>query len=155
MNSSITPIAVSVYILHNQKYLLIRRCGKYLPGTWQMVTGGIHEGEKAWEAGLRELHEETGLVPDQFYSADAVETFYLKTIDKIAFAPAFVAFINNPEEIVLSPTEHDAYEWLSYEQAKERLAWSEQKRVLSHIQEHFVLKSPSNLLLIDAGIKVS
>jgi dihydroneopterin triphosphate diphosphatase len=155
MNSFIDPHAISVFLIHNGRYLLIRRCCEYLTGTWQMVTGGIHQGEKAWEAVLREIKEETGVVPDRLYSADAVETFYMKSLDKIAFVPVFVAFLNEPGEIILSPTEHDAYEWLTYEQSKERLAWAEQKRVLSHIHENFVLKQPLSLNLIDSTLDIS
>lgn len=144
----IQPQAVSAFIIHNGKYLLIRRCSEYLKGTWQMISGGIDQEEKAWDAALREIKEETGLVPQRLYSADVVETFYMKSLDKIILIPVFVAFVQTPNEIALSPTEHDAYEWLEYEQAKERLIWSEQKRVLSHIHENFVLQTPLSLCLI-------
>lgn len=149
MHSFIDPYAISVYIIHHDKYLLIRRCGKYLPETWQMVTGAIHQGETAWEAAVREVKEETGLIPSRLYSADAVETFYMKILDKITCVPVFVAFVNEPEEVQLALDEHDAYEWLSYEQAKERLVWAEQKRVLGQIHENFILKEPSIHYLID------
>ena len=113
-----------------------------------MVSGGVEEGETALEAALREIKEETGLIPDKLYSADAVETFYMQSLNKITFVPVFVAFFNAPGEVRLSPKEHDAYEWLSYEEAKERLVWSEQRRVLSHIQENFVLRQPLPLYLV-------
>jgi dihydroneopterin triphosphate diphosphatase len=149
MNSFIDPQCISVFVVHQNKFLLLRRCGKYLNGTWQMISGGIEPGEKAWQAVLREIKEESGLIPDKLYSADAVETFYIKSLDKITFVPVFVAFVNHSKDIQLSPTEHDAYEWLTYEQAKDRLVWSEQKRILSHIYENFVLKEPLALYLID------
>ena len=153
MNSFIDPQAISVYIVHKNhtdaKYLLIRRCGPFLHGTWQMVTGGVHIGEKAWETALREIKEETGLIPDSLYSADAVETFYMASKDKITFVPVFVAFMHEEKNVQLSPDEHDAYEWLSFEKAMERLAWSEQRRILTHIHENFVLKEPLDLLLME------
>jgi putative (di)nucleoside polyphosphate hydrolase len=34
-----------------------------LPGAWQMPQGGIDKGETPRDAGLRELHEETGVAP--------------------------------------------------------------------------------------------
>ncbi len=35
------------------------------PGAWQMPQGGIDRGETPRAAGLRELHEETGVVPER------------------------------------------------------------------------------------------
>lgn len=140
--SLLKPFAVSAFVIHGQSYLAIHRCSAYLPGTWQMVSGGVHDGEKAWEAALREIKEETGLIPDRFYNADIVETFYMAQRDKLTFVPVFAAFVDNPGQVVLSPSEHDAYEWLSYEAIKERLVWSEQRRALTHIHENFVLKEP-------------
>lgn len=155
--SFIQPRCISVFIVHSKgndhNYLLIRRCGEYLTNTWQMVTGGIDEGETAWQAALREIFEETGLIPNKLYSADAVETFYLKSIDKMTCVPVFLATIDTLQSIKLSPTEHDAYEWLSFEKAHERLVWSEQKRILKHIHENFVLNPPHPLHLIDIPIK--
>lgn len=146
--SFISPHCISAYLIHGQKYLLLRRCSAYLPGTWQMVSGGVHEGETAWQTALREIQEETGIIPDRFYSADAVETFYLTSKDKVTFVPVFVGFIDAAKPVRLSPTEHDRYEWLSYEEAHERLAFAEQRRVLTHIHNYFVLREPQSLLKI-------
>lgn len=150
---AIHPHCISAHIVHFQNniphYLLIHRAGEYLKGTWQMVTGGIEEGEKAWEAALREIEEETGIIPDSFYSADAVEMFYMKSSDQIAFSVSFVAFIDNIQPVLLSPREHDAYEWLPFEKGVERLVWSEQKRVMAHIHQNFVLKKPDPIHLCE------
>lgn len=149
MHSFIEPHAISAYVIHQNKYLLLHRCGKYLNGTWQMVSGGIHDGEKAWDAALREIYEETGIVPDRFYSADAVETFYMKSHDKVTFVPVFIAILDKEKEVKLSPAEHDAFEWLNFELAKERLVWSEQKRIITHVHENFILKEPLSFHLIE------
>ena len=113
----VTAHCISVYVIYTHpkgwEYLLVRRCGHYLRGTWQMISGGVQEGEKAYEAALREVHEETGIIPDRLYSADAVETFYMKSIDKITFVPVFVCFVDQKKEVLLSDSEHDAFEWLS------------------------------------------
>lgn len=154
MSSSIIPFFISAYVVHLTNegacYLLIRRCGQYLPGTWQMVTGGIEQGETASAAVLREIREETGLFPYALYSADAVETFYMKNQEKITLVPVFVAFVKDIS-VRLSPKEHDAYEWLAYEEAKDRLVWAEQKRILAHIHNSFILNKPNPLLLIEDG----
>lgn len=148
MNSFLAPHCISVFVicktLDGPRYLLIRRCGGYLPGTWQMVSGKIEEGETAPQAVLREIQEETGLVPATLYSADFVETFYMKSCDKITFVPVFAAFVESLD-VVLAPQEHDAFEWLPLEEAKEKLAWSEQRRALVHVHETFIMKKPDEL----------
>ncbi|MBB3464556.1 8-oxo-dGTP pyrophosphatase MutT (NUDIX family) [Rhizobium sp. BK377] len=43
--------------------LLLRR-NHTLVGEWCQIAGAIEEGEKAWEAALREVNEETNLTCD-------------------------------------------------------------------------------------------
>jgi len=38
---------------------------KDYPGQWQLPQGGLDDGESALQGALRELHEETGLQPEQ------------------------------------------------------------------------------------------
>jgi dihydroneopterin triphosphate diphosphatase len=156
MTSFITPHCISAYVVYQNSegplYLLIRRCGKYLPGTWQMISGGIESGETASQAALREIQEETGVVPQALYSADVVETFYMQSNDKITFVPVFVAFADNLK-VSLSPKEHDAYEWLSFDNARERLVWAEQRRVISHIHDTCVMRRPNELLRVEINGK--
>lgn len=156
MTSFITPHCISAYVVcqtsEGPRYLLIRRCGKYLPGTWQMISGGIESGETASQAALREIREETGLIPQALYSADAVETFYMQSNDKITFVPVFVAFVKN-RKVSLSPKEHDSYEWLSFENARDRLVWAEQRRIICHIHDTCVMRNPNELLRVEINGK--
>jgi dATP pyrophosphohydrolase len=149
--SLITPSFVSVFVINKTqkeaKYLLLKRSAKYLKGTWQMVTGKIEENETAYEAAIREVKEETGIINLELFSADTVETIYMKSFDKITLIPVFIAFVEI-FEVSLSISEHDAYEWVSLEEANDRLVWSEQKRVLKHINEIFIKKTPHELLKI-------
>lgn len=150
MTSFIKPHCISAYVVtqtsEGPRYLLIRRCGTYLPRTWQMISGGIEEGETASEAAFREIQEETGLIPISLYSADAVETFYMQSLDKITFVPVFVAFVKETH-VKLSPKEHDSYEWLTFKEAKKRLIFSEQKRILTLVHESCVINPPNDFLL--------
>jgi len=41
--------------------------GQPYPGLWQMVTGKIKPYEKAYQTAMREIKEETGLVPVQLW----------------------------------------------------------------------------------------
>lgn len=146
------PRIVVVHVVqvngNEAKYLLIRRCGKFLPGNWQMVAGKVEEGESTTEGALRELYEETGLRPDRFYTADFVESFFLPKFDMMCHAPVFVAFIDKAQEVKLSPKEHDDYQWLSRQDALSLLEFSSQREALLHIEEQFIKKSPNNRFLI-------
>jgi dihydroneopterin triphosphate diphosphatase len=152
--TSISPHCVSVHVIHTHHngnmFLLLRRSSAYLRGTWQMVSGGVENGEKAYQTAIREVREETGLTVDRLYCADAVETFYMKTTDKIQCVPVFVAFIDSLNaEVRLSLNEHDDYEWVAYDVALDRLVFAEQKRVLAHIQTNFILNDPNPIHLIN------
>lgn len=147
----IKPFSISAYIIcqtpEGPRYLIIRRCSQYLSGTWQMVSGKIESGETAIQAAVREIQEETGLAPTRFYCADFVETFYMQPYDRIALAPVFVAFVDRMD-VQLSPSEHDAYEWLPFEEAQKRLSFSEQRKAIAQVHEHFVLQTPDDLHLV-------
>jgi|EndMetStandDraft_9_1072997.scaffolds.fasta_scaffold127344_2 dATP pyrophosphohydrolase len=152
MQTFVTPPCITAYIIRlasdGPKYLLIRRCcGGYLNGTWQMVTGATDPGETAVQAALREIKEETGLSPTRFYTADAVETFFIHSRNKTLFVPVFVAFVDE-QNVQLCPAEHDAYEWLSFEEAREKLVWTEQQRIIQHVQDRFVLREPNPLFAL-------
>jgi 8-oxo-dGTP pyrophosphatase MutT (NUDIX family) len=67
--------------------------------------------------------------------------------NKIILVPVFIAFVEEMN-VRLSPSEHDRYEWLPFEEAKKRLVWAEQQRIIAHIHERFVLKKPDDLFLI-------
>lgn len=58
------------------QFLLLRRVPDMVyAGQWRMVGGAIELGEDAWEAGGRELNEETGQSPDHFWTVPSVTSF--------------------------------------------------------------------------------
>ena len=140
------PFCISAYILKKGidgwQYLLMRRSGEDLRGLWQMVTGYIEKDETSWQAALREIKEETGFVPDRFFATDVVEMFYALARDSTVCVPTFVAFIDTPQDILLCPKEHDAYEWLSFSEAEQRLTFSSQKTMIQHVQKRFINETP-------------
>ena len=110
------------------EFLVLRRAeGHAYAGTWRMVGGKIDAGETAWQAALREMAEETSLAVQRFWAIPSVNAFYEWQRDVVALVPAFAAEASGA---VVLDGEHDRAEWLPPEEAAERLAWPEQRRLL-------------------------
>jgi dATP pyrophosphohydrolase len=139
---------VAVRETESQHEVLLLKRTQTLIGAWCQVAGSIEEGETAWQTALRELAEETGLLPSALYSADTCEQFYEADRDAITIAPVFVAFIDNTAEVLLNH-EHSAFRWVSFEEAVELVAFGGQRRVLRWVEEEFIKRTPSKHLLID------
>ena len=61
----------------NYKYLLMKRSpNEKYPNIWQMVTGSVKRGEKAYETALRELKEETNFSPQKMFVVPTINSFY-------------------------------------------------------------------------------
>ena len=142
------PWLVSVIVMRSSQegaqVLLMKRVG-HLDGAWCQVAGKIETGETAWQAALRELREETGLAPDEFYSADICEQFYEHGSDEIVIAPVFVAKIAADSEVVLNK-EHSEFAWMSFDMALEKVSFAGQRRVLAEVKDSFITHSPSPFL---------
>ncbi|MEM9105270.1 MAG: NUDIX domain-containing protein [Pseudomonadota bacterium] len=147
----VRPFLSSVFALRrigsSCEVLLLKRA-QSLAGAWCQVAGSIEEGETAWQAGLRELREETGLVPTSFYSADICEQFYEAERDAITMAPVFVAFVDPKAAVVLNH-EHSAFRWFGLEEAVETVSFGGQRKALRWIEEEFVQRKPSAFLKIE------
>lgn len=99
-----------------------------------MIGGKIEAGERAWQAGLRELHEETGLTPDRFWTVPTINHFYDYESDRILYIPAFAAEFNQEPKVTLN-NEHDLYKWMDLEDAIRHTAWPEQRRIINTIHD--------------------
>ncbi len=114
------------------KYLLLRRAPENTyPSIWQPVAGKIRRGETAWEAGIRELEEETGFTPRHFYALDIVSSYYLHQSDEIIHVPAFIAEVDYKDPVLNH--EHDAFQWLIFENAVQTASWAPYRKALSNI----------------------
>lgn len=149
----IKSFSISAYICKIENnicnYLIIKRCSSYLNNNWQMISGKIEKGETAWQAALREIKEETNIIPDDFYSADLLEKFYEINQNCINLVPIFVGFIKEPVDIKLNPEEHDEYKWITKDEAKTYLEFKNQLDAIEHIDTHFVKNKPSKFLKIE------
>jgi len=136
------------YFQKEARFLIIKRDREPYKGIWQPVTGRIEKGEKAWQAALRETGEETGLIPDRFYSANYIEKFYDLRNETIAHCPAFVGFVDNDAKITLS-AEHRESRWVSADEAIEKVVFTEQKKAIAHIKRYFIDNTPSEFLRVE------
>ena len=123
------------------EFLLLKRAeGEIYPGLWQMVTGSIaDENEKGFETALREIKEETGLVPDQFWVVPHINSFYWPERDCICTIPVFAALAASNFNVSISD-EHSDFKWVSKEEALRLLAWPGQRRSVEIIYEYFLMQ---------------
>ncbi|NOX65777.1 MAG: NUDIX domain-containing protein [Chlorobi bacterium] len=116
--------------------LAIKRTGGLsYPNLWQMVTGGIQDGEKAYITALREIKEETGLTPKRLWSLPNINSFYSSEDDCIFMIPVFAAEVDAEDTVTIS-FEHSEYKWIGKDEMIEILAWPGQKKSVEILHEY-------------------
>lgn len=128
--------------------LLLKRADGPMAGVWTQVTGGIEPGETAAQAAARELAEETGLVPEAFYSAGWVDHFYNPADDCIEVVPLFLAEVTPGAKVILDG-EHTDWEWVSIEAAQARVPHHGHRVALDAVQHTFVDHVPPEWLRVE------
>jgi dATP pyrophosphohydrolase len=119
------------------QFLLLKRSEvQPYPGLWQMVTGKIKSNEKAYQTALREIKEESGLVPVQLWVAPTVNSFYEPKDEYICLLPVFAARVES-SEVKLS-REHTEYQWVNKATAQKLLAWEGQRKAVQIIEDYFL-----------------
>lgn len=137
INSIYIECYVTKYTKKGRKYLLLKRSedDSLYPGIWQVITGRIEKGEKAYVTALREVKEEAGLRPERFYVLPHTTTFYSPKEDSISLVPLFICEVCD-DEVVLS-REHSKYLWLDAEKASQKLFFKSQKENVNFIDKGF------------------
>ena len=132
------------------EFLMLKRAEKEIyPGLWQMVTGKIRRNEKAFKAALREIKEETGLIPQRLWVVPNVNIFYSHENDYISLLPVFAAKVDGRKKIKICH-EHCDWKWVKPAEAKKLLAWPGQKKSVDIITDYY-LKKRKFLDMIEVG----
>ncbi len=133
-------VEAHIFREHNDEieFLLLKRAPyQYYPNLWQMVSGKIKEEEKAFETALREIREETGLIPEKIWIAPNINSFYSPDEEYISLIPVFAAKVNY-NCIVKISSEHSEFKWLKPDEARSLLAWEGQRKSVDLITEYFL-----------------
>jgi dATP pyrophosphohydrolase len=138
---------VEVYVFRRRagrvEHLVLRRAKnrKLLPGVWQPVTGKIELLERATEAAIREVGEETGLTPVTLWCLETVTTYYDAARDRMMTLPLFAVEVGAKDRVKQSK-EHDDFAWLPEAEAGKQYLWESQRRALAAVKAEVLRKGP-------------
>lgn len=126
------------------EFLILKRAASVsYAGQWRMVGGKVKTGEEAWQAGLRELKEETALEPALYWTLPSVNHFYNHHNDQTELIPAFAAEVDGYSTIVLN-REHTNYKWIEGKDISTFIHWPEQQRLMQMASKIIVNKELLN-----------
>jgi dihydroneopterin triphosphate diphosphatase len=111
---------------------LHRRPGDLFGNTWQPISGGIEPGESPAAAALRELREEAGLKPLEFYQLNGLCSFYIAGQDTMWHCVQYCAIIAGSSAVTLND-EHDAWRWIGRGEAMTHFMWPGDKAAIQEI----------------------
>ncbi len=120
-------------------YLLLH----YPAGHWDYPKGHVESGESLKDTALRELEEETRvaeedveLLPDFM---DSIDYIYRKGKDLSHKEVIYLLGKTEKKDVSIS-IEHQGYEWLSYEDALDRLTFRNARQVLQKVEKYLKLR---------------
>lgn len=140
---------VTVFVLRpdesgtSHEFLQLRRsAGDYMGGTWAIIRGGVEANETYVAAALRELREESGLVPRELYRLGSVESFYTSFDDTLWHSVALVALVERDQSVTLND-EHDAIRWVPRQQIDRETLWPSERRALEDLCRDILDSGPA------------
>ena len=113
--------------------MLRRAAHESLPGAWQPVTGSIRRGENALRAARREVREETGLEPLEWWRLESVVSYLDVASDKLCVVALFAAEVDPAAKARLS-REHDSVRYVTLARAAAMVLWDTQRDALRSLR---------------------
>lgn len=127
---------VIVYVLKISpaptRVLFLKRSGGQHEGSWWPVAGTPEGNESGKETALRELAEETSLVPSTLLDF-GIE---IPHVDAQSRLETFVAIVDPESEVKLN-YEHSEFQWLTGDQAVSMVP-PHSRGYLAHLRDHFM-----------------
>jgi 8-oxo-dGTP pyrophosphatase MutT (NUDIX family) len=119
--------SIGAVVFQDKKCLLL----KYGMGHWGLVKGNIEEGESNKETIFRELEEETGITDAKVIDGfkEEIEYFYTFEDKRIHKKVVYYLIKSNTKDVKLS-YEHDDFEWLTFQEAIERVRFKNLRNVI-------------------------
>lgn len=121
---------------------LLRAPETWHGNTWQIVRGKVEAGETFVNAALRELQEETGLTPREFFRVGTVETFYTSIGDTIWHSVPFIAYIGREQAVKLN-REHTDLRWIARDQMDAHIMWASERQLLRDLSRDILDNGPA------------
>ena len=151
------PIAVGVVdvivfrqVQRGWQVLAMQRApGVRCPGAWELVHGRVEPGERLEAAAVRELREETGLAPQRLLSI-SMHPFYVAPTGTVQLAAVFAAVVEPDAKVTLGE-EHTRLAWLTPGQARRRLVWPHERRVVDEARHLLGAREVHDVLEIPRG----
>ncbi len=115
-------------------YLLLHY--KHKSDYWDFTKGNIEQGEDEHETVRREVLEETGLNDISFIDGFKEDTnWFYKRDGKTVFKEVVYFLVETKSKDVKISEEHIGYEWLSYDEALNRIGYKNSKDILRKANE--------------------
>ncbi|UCD64519.1 MAG: NUDIX domain-containing protein [Candidatus Zixiibacteriota bacterium] len=132
------------------KFLVLKRAEKEsYGGYWGFMTGGKKGDETVAQVVVRELKEETSLVPESIWASEYLVQFYEPEFDTIWILPLIVALVPEDAEVNLSP-ENSEFRWLPPNKARHLVSWNNLVGSIDRIAEELEIFPARNWVQIFA-----
>jgi 8-oxo-dGTP diphosphatase len=105
---ALVRLSAAVYAQRDGKILILKRATGEVTGAWFLPSGGVDHGEPVGDAALRELFEESGLVPSGPLTLVGLARMHVYGVDSLQVAYA----CDCPEGAIKLSDEHSDARWI-------------------------------------------